>query len=450
MEKQTGGTMMRTYLRVALGAFLLAASTGVLLRFGLFQGMPAWAQNFSAVRHAHSHLMYFGWGTLAIMALIWQLLPRWTQAPLPRAVPWQMGLTAVAALLSFPAFWSNGYGLTQIGPAQLPLGAMISGINGLLWIFFVLLYWRATARLAERPLPVQLWDWALVMLLLAFGGALGLVGLIALDQRSVFLQQTMLHLFLETFATGWFTLALLGLLWAWLEGRVALPDTLPTRTLAFALAPTFFIGMSPTLLPPNIFWISAWANLIAALLLAWHVRGLWQRRHALPLLAWFALAALSVHILLAPAMLWPGVWRWSANTQLRIFYLHNLLLGWMSSGLLGVGLALWFPQVQASRRFIGGRLTGGQFMWRLIHVAWFSGVGIMLAALAGLGMVGVAAPLSALTWLQIAAWGSVIIAVSIGLILLRALLPADDQTESTQARASQEAWPMTPPTQTVH
>lgn len=437
MNNDMSKALMRNYMRVALGAFLLAASTGVLLRFGLFQGMPAWAINFSAVRHAHSHLMYFGWGTLAIMAMIWRLLPRWTAQPLPRAVPWQMGLTAVAALLSFPAFWPNGYGVTQIGPAQLPLGSMVSGVNGLLWLFFAVLYWRATAHLASRPLPVQLWDWALVMLLLAFGGALGLVALIALDLRTVFLQQAMLHLFLETFATGWFTLALLGLFWAWIidSSHTTAPRNLPTGFLAFALAPTFFIGMSPALVPPHIFWISAAANLIAALLLARHAWALWQRRDALPPLARVALAALSIHILIAPALLWPGVWRWSAATQLHIFYLHNLLLGWMSSGLLGLALALWFQPARLWRR--------------LVSATWITGVGVMLLALVGLGLLGLAAPLSALTWLRIAAWASVIVAATIALVLLHALLPQKETEQTAHAASSQDTWPLANPTQTA-
>ncbi|MCS6826625.1 MAG: hypothetical protein NZ553_08445, partial [Caldilinea sp.] len=59
---------VRVFLSLALAALTLAAWTGVLMRFGMIYGMPAWAQNFGAVRHAHSHLMYFGWVTLALMA----------------------------------------------------------------------------------------------------------------------------------------------------------------------------------------------------------------------------------------------------------------------------------------------------------------------------------------------------------------------------------------------
>ena len=397
---RTQTVTMRAYMHVALGAFLLAASTGVLLRFGLFQGMPAWAQNYGAVRHAHSHLMYFGWATLAIMAMIWRLLPHWTQAPLPRGVQWQMSATSVMALLSFPAFWSNGYGLTQIGSASLPLGSMISGRNGLTWLAFVWLYVRATAHLATRPLPVQLWDWAIVLLLLAFAGGLGLVALVVLDAMSLFLQQIMLHLFLDLFATGWFTLALLGLLWGWIGNSHELPTWLPTQSLALFVAPTFFLGISPAFVPTSIFWISASANGGAALLLLWHIGALCRRRAHMPILARFGLLALFLQVLMAFVLLWPGIWQWSAGTQLRIFYLHNLLLGWLSSSLLGLAAVLWFPLMQPWQR-------------RIQHV-WLGGVGLMLLALLSLGIDATRFTFPAILWLQLAAWCSVSVAGSIG------------------------------------
>ncbi|RLT35929.1 MAG: hypothetical protein DWI57_15300, partial [Chloroflexi bacterium] len=162
-------TPIRPYLSIALFALVLAASTGFLLRFGLGWGMPAWAANYTAIRHAHSHLMYFGWATLALMALIWHFLSGYTGRGLPRGVHWQMGITAVLALLSFPAFWVNGYGLTQIGSASLPLGAMISTLNGLTWFHFAWLYRRVSRMLTHRSLPVQLWDWAILLLLLSSG-----------------------------------------------------------------------------------------------------------------------------------------------------------------------------------------------------------------------------------------------------------------------------------------
>ncbi len=153
----------------------VAAWTGVLLRFGMVYGFPTWARNVGAMRHAHSHLMYFGRATVALFALIWADLPRHTGRRLPRGVGAQMALTADMALLSFPAFWANGYGLTTIGSARLPLGSMVASLNGLTWFVFAALCMWATRGLAVRPLAVRLWDWALALLLLPALGAAGLV-----------------------------------------------------------------------------------------------------------------------------------------------------------------------------------------------------------------------------------------------------------------------------------
>ncbi|MBI3958179.1 MAG: hypothetical protein HY328_05160 [Chloroflexi bacterium] len=365
--------------------------------------MPTWAANYTAIRHAHSHLMYFGWATLALMALIWRFLSLYTGRALPRSVHWQMGITAVLALLSFPAFWANGYGLTQIGSVSLPLGSMIATLNGLTWFHFAWLYWRQSSGLARRPLPVQLWDWAILLLLLSFGGALGLVAMVVTGAQSLFLQQTFLHLFLDLFAVGWFTVALLGLLWAWLGQRVALPRRLPILPLALAIAPTFFLGISPALVAPPLFWVAALANGLAGLLLFWHVGALLRRWVHLPWLARFGVAMLAVHGLMALVVLWPGVWEWSARTQLRVYFLHNLLLGWMSSLLLAL---------------IVEQLGLGKMRWsRWLGPVWIAGVGVMLLTLLGLGMLQFVS-ISALVLLRAAAWSSLIpAAVAVGVWL---------------------------------
>lgn len=383
---------MNRYLATAILSLALAACTGVLLRFGLLLGMPDWASSYGAVRHAHSHLMYFGWVGLGLMALIWRFLPRWTGRPLPKGVGIQMMASAVFALLSFPAFWANGYGVTQIGPVALPFGAMISGFNGMTWWVFAGLYVRATWGLPQRPLPIQLWDWAIALLLLAFGGALGFVGLVMMDSANISLQQVFLHLFLDLFAVGWLNLALLGVIWAYLGDDAAARPWLPTQSLALLLMPTFLLGVSPLSITAPIFWIAAGANLGAAGLLALHWRALWQIRARLPRLVRFGLLIFAAHIVSAFFIVWPGFWQWSAGTQLRIFFLHNFLLGWVSSGLLGIILVLLVQWTIGTAR--------------AITAVWMGGVSGMLLALLGVGFVHFL-PVRATSLLWVAAWSSV-------------------------------------------
>ena len=389
--------MLRRYGTVATGLLATAAATGVLLRFGVYLGMPGWALNYVAVRHAHSHLMYFGWVTLGLMALIWHFLPHLTGRPRPRLAGTQMTISAVLAALSFLAFWSNGYGLTQIGDYRLPLGSMVAGLNGLGWFGFMALYVAATRGLGTRSLPVRLWDWGLGLMAAATMGALGLAGMVALNATNATLQQLFLHLFLDLFGVGWFTLGLLGALWAALLPEGGWPSGLPVGSLALALLPTFMLGMSPMTVTPAMLWTAATANLLAALLLARHLAAFWRRGGALPWLVRFAGLALAVHLVMSVVLVWPGVWRWSAGTQLRVFWLHNFLLGWVSSGLFG--LLLWLRRPSSRDR--------GWPYRRVAVGVWSAGVGVLLAALAGLGLAQFM-PVSPLLLLRVAAWSSLL------------------------------------------
>lgn len=396
----------RAFLLVAGMALVISAWTGVLMRFGMVYGLPTWAQNFGAVRHAHSHLMYFGWVTLALMSMIWADLPRHTGRPLPRGVMAQMSLTAIAALLSFPAFWANGYGLTTVGAARLPLGSMVATLNGLTWIVFLFLYVRATRGLPVRTVSIQLWDWALVLLILASLGAVGLVGVVFSHTAHPFLQQLFLHQFLDLFAVGWFNLAVLGLLWSWLAAQPQ-PRWLPTFSLALLVTPTFLLGVSPALLSPALFWVAALANGGAAILLGVHGFHLWRRRRTLPPLTWLALMGMASVIIVAALLLWPGVWRQTAGGQLRIFYLHVLLLMWISTALIGQIQSRLAPDARSFRRWV--------------NPLWAVGVLVMIGGLFGLGVapwVGI----SQLLWLQVAAWGSLIAAIAMTALLLLLLV----------------------------
>lgn len=381
----------------ALLALALAASTGVLLRFGMVYGMPDWAQNFAAVRHAHSHLMYFGWVTLALMALIWTDLPRYTGRPLPCGVGVQMALTAIFALLSYPAFWQNGYGMTQIGAAELPLGSMVSTLNGLTWFLFAALYVRASQQMTDRPLPVQLWDWAIMLMLIASAGAVGLVAMVFTGADNPFLQQMFLHQFLDLFAVGWFNLALLGVIWSRLPAAAQASGWLPSMSLALLLAPTFLLGMSPAVAPEHLFWLAALANVGAAILSGIHLVQIWRRRSRLPAFSWLGLAALAVPIAAAFAILLPGVWRYGASGQLRVFYLHDLLLGWVSTMLF---ILIGEQSVTMPRSARGA-----------INWLWAGGVVVTLTALLGLGVAPLL-PVPGLLWLQGAAWASVPVAAA--------------------------------------
>ena len=117
-----------------------------------------------------------------------------------------------------------------------------------------------------------------MLLLLACVGALGLMAGVFTGGQNIFLQQFFLHLFLDLFAAGWFTLALLGVVWAQLAEETAIPNRLPVVVLAIALTPTFLLGLPRALVPDGLAWLAVAANLVAAILLGWHLTALWPRR----------------------------------------------------------------------------------------------------------------------------------------------------------------------------
>ncbi|HEY81380.1 MAG TPA: hypothetical protein EYP25_09420 [Anaerolineae bacterium] len=381
----------RKFAFLAVLILVLAGSTGSLLRFALVYGMPPGWGEFRNVVHAHSHTM-FGWAILALMALIWHHLPNLTGRGLPRGVRWQMAATFIFSLLQLPAFWPNGYHSTQIGSAQLPLGAISAGFAGLTWFWFMGLYAWMMRGVRERPLALRLWNWAVVVLLIASLGAMAEPGLLIMQVENPFIKHLFLHLFLDLFTTGWLLLAIFGALWAQLEGKTSPGGWLPAAALALFILPTFLLGMPPDLLSPGLYWVAALSNLVVAGLVGLHLLRFWRRRDELPPLARFGMLGLVVQIGAAVMMLSPQVWSWGVGA-LRIYYLHDLLLLWASSALMGLLISQF-----------GSRNAAWQW-W--MEVLWMAGVGLMwLALLAG----GFAPwlPISGRIFLVVAAWASAI------------------------------------------
>ena len=197
----------------------------------------------------------------------------------------------------------------------------------------------------------------------------------------------------------------LGAIVAFLEDRRPLTNLPSPALLALFIIPTFLLGMPPNSLSPALFWIASLANLVVAGLVALYLYRFFQRRHDLPLLVRFGLLGLLVQVGAAVLMVAPGIWNWGAG-MLRIFYLHDMLLLWASSALLGLLMAAF------------GNQSG---KYSLTKWLWIIGVGVMWLALLLGGFVQWL-PLSGRTLLAIAAWASVAIVLA-AILGLRAFLP---------------------------
>lgn len=330
----------------ALGCLILAGLTGALFRFGMLYGLPGELQ-FGNVRHAHSHLMYFSWVTPALMALIVTWLPRQTG----RAVSRRYGIVFAAAvllgLLAYLPFLLYGYSVAQIGRTRLPLSMMVSAFNALPWYAFAVLYWRDTRGVA-RTFPLTLWDAALAAIAIASLGGVGRMALVFMRVTDPFWGEAMVHLFLDLFADGWFVLALLGLMYAAHPAAERPAARWATWAMFLGLPATALLGVSSSLVPDVLRPVASAGGLLVGVGLLVHLTTLWPVvapawRLPLAFLALKAVGELGASL--------PPIGAWAEGAGLRVPYLHWLLLGFVSLGLVTAAGQAWGWMLVRGRRW---------------------------------------------------------------------------------------------------
>lgn len=380
----------------ALACFVIAGLTGVLFRFGIAYGWTA-GLGLVNVRHAHSHLMYFGWVTPALMAFVAMRLPGLTGLPIPALMRRAVGGVLVAALASYPFYLAFGYTPVDVGDARLPLSVIVSSLNVLCWYAFVWSY-RRTTRGVARTQPMLLWDLALTFLVLASLGGWALALLKPLGITDTAWVVGLTHVFLDLFSEGWFVLGVLGLFFARAgtagEGRAARAGTV---LVVLGLPVTFALGMPQVLVPEGLQVLAriggalVAAGLLTLVAVLW--RGApagWRWRVPLVLLALKALAELAAAA--------PGVW-WATNVGLRVLYLHLMLLGFVSLGLVGAAEAAFGPAgVRGARWYYAAvllLLASLLPLTTLWPAAWVGRWGFVAAAWIALGPVLAAAAMLA-------------------------------------------------------
>ena len=381
--------------RGALAFFVLAALTGAFFRIAVASG-AAYGLDLGNVRHAHSHTMYFGWVTPALMALMAWWLPR-LGAGRVRGIVAVIGAAFAAALLSYLPFLLWGYTRAPIGADGFPVSVIASGLNVFAWYAFVFVYVRArrAGPPGTVPLPVRLFDLSLWFLVLATLGAWGLPAIQVLGIENPALMTALTHLFLDLFSEGWFVLGVLGLVAAEGAQRSAAARKRHdgtaarwgVRLMAAGLPFTFALAMPPSLVPP-LFALLAHAGgaLVAAGTLL-VVAALWPGARGV---LWrFALAALAVKGLAEGAYsVLPGM-AWAEHPAFRVLYLHVMLLGFVSVGLVAAARTAWGRAATPGRRAfvlaVADLLVSLVPLTPLWPAAWGGRWTYVLAALLALG-----------------------------------------------------------------
>jgi len=403
----------------ALGLFLVAVGTGMLFRFGMVYGWngPLELEN---IRHAHSHLMYFGWATPGLMALIWVLLPCHVTAPYERTFRIVAGATLAAAILAYPPFLLFGYSPVQLGSARMPIAVVGAGVNILGWYGFAGLY-AVVTRSLSRAGPVLVWDIALTFLVLATFGAWGLPFLSVLGIHDPFVATALTHVFLDLFSEGWFVLGTVGVAAALLGGENLPRGTWPLALIATGLPLAVLVSLPPSGLSDAAQAAGAAGAVAVAIGLGVLVMDLgsalvhspsptdrrWLWGIPLALLGTKAAGQLV-------GALWPGVWL-GGQHGIRILYLHVMLLGFVSLCLVAGARTVW------------GRPAAPSAPWL------YAAVGAVLLSLLPLTE---AWPWPGWSWYRLAAWASGLPAAAAAWMLGRGLIhpcPAPERGDLSAA-----------------
>ncbi|MDZ7773760.1 MAG: hypothetical protein U5K31_13630 [Balneolaceae bacterium] len=314
----------------ALFCFILAGATGLLYRTGMVAPIPG-GLSLDNLRHAHSHLMFFGWAVPLPMYLLWRRMARRhpDRAHLIRrlrtCIAWGLGL----GLLSWPFFLLYGYRPVYLGGITLPLSVIISGAVMVSWYAFMAIWWKLRRGPGDRP-GLLFMDSALLLLLVSSLGAWGVALAQNLAPATPLLSKALTHFFLACFAEGWVVLAALAVmaeaaeLRAWTRKRWL---ALPVTAIVLGAPLTFIYGISEDLLSPLMLGIGRLGGAVAGLGLLALCHGFWQRRGGFSTLLLWPLAFLTLKgFMQLAASVVPGDFL-LANHALRILYLHVLLLG---------------------------------------------------------------------------------------------------------------------------
>ncbi len=380
-EVQQHSTRPWRGLIVVVGlSYVIATGLGVVMRFELLgwrTGVP-----LDHLLHAHSHTLYFGWAGLGVLVMAARALDA-HGAALRRTMIF-LALSIAAVFLGFLAL---GYH---------PVTIAISTVVMLAWYLAIWLWWREARE--ARGVGFTFLRTAFAYLVASSLGV-WVLGILQATGAGTPLSETLaIHGFLLGFA--WFlVLGVVGLITLNRERlRLALDDRVVRRALAW-WAPlailTFPLGVVGG---PEVSWLGPAARLAGLILLypAWlWVRALW---HGAPtgasgrswklVSAWFAVGATATAAVSAagtPALSWAG-------RQGVVFYLHVLLVGFISTGLFA--LLTEKPRTSlfgAHHLALGMMVTGLAMASSGLFVAgmWIAAAGGMTLWVVGLGLTSV-------------------------------------------------------------
>lgn len=399
-------TLMRA--RLALGYFVLVAMLGLFLRWLMVS--PIVGINFKYFLHAHSHVALLGWLYCAFFAALLYIFPAVT-AEARKSFRRQFFLTQVSVLGMLFTFPVQGYALFSI---------IFSTMHILLSYWFARRYWRHVQLHVDShtyATSLKYIGAALMFMVVSSIGPWAMGPIMAKGTIGGELYYSAIYFYLHFQYNGWFTFAVLGLLFWFLERHhIAFNRRWAMRgfwLLALACLPAYALSVlwtQPADWVYAIGYVSVAMQLAGLLYLAKVVRQVWAET-VLLLKPWVrALAGMALFFfVLKLALQTASAFPYMAELayKLRYFiigYLHLSLLGFVSLFVLGFLLQQGFYRL--------GRYGG---IGLSLFLAGFFATELMLFGQGTLLWLGLTA-LPSFNWLMF--WASVPMPLGLGLLFL--------------------------------
>lgn len=328
-------SMLRgTWLRVVLFNFLVAALMGLVLRYAWVVELSF--MDFRNVMHAHSHVAMLGWLFMVLYALAIDFFvhPAIAKKPIFSALFWLSQVSVVGMMFSFPV---QGYGAVSIAFTTMHLLVAYAAA-------FVLL--RHMAR--DGSFSGFLMRSALVLMIFSTIG----VWLLGPIQSGLFGDEVLYHMSIQFFLhfqfNGWFTFAVLALVFRQMElkgtdiprsqFRLFFGLLITSCLLTYALAVTWAN-------PENwLFWINGAGVVVqlGALVAFWAILkknlGAFQSTSKMVrALYWVAFISFALKIIIQTVVVIPEVAKISYTIRnFVIGFIHLTMLGSISCYVLGL------------------------------------------------------------------------------------------------------------------
>ncbi|MBX0332315.1 hypothetical protein K3G39_03610 [Pontibacter sp. HSC-14F20] len=204
---QTGqDTLVRA--RIALGYSVLVAMLGLFLRWLMVS--PVTGVNFKYFLHAHSHVALLGWLYCAFFAALLYIFPVAASAD-RKSFRWQFFLTQVSVLGMLFTFPVQGYALFSI---------IFSTMHILLSYWFARSYWKhvqLNVDTGTHATSLKYIGVALLFMVVSSIGPWAMGPIMAKGTIGGELYYSAIYFYLHFQYNGWFTFAVLGLLFWFLE-----------------------------------------------------------------------------------------------------------------------------------------------------------------------------------------------------------------------------------------